>query len=357
MAEVIEHNNIFYIRDFSEIGGVETFTFEMAKKYKDLDIAIVCKTAHKNQIERIKPYCKLYIHTNQIIKCKVAIINYDISIIDFIDPAAKIYQVVHGDYANEAYTWKPPTHERILKYIAVTKYVCESFKKITGLKNVTYNYNPLTIDDKPFLTLVSATRLSKIKGKDRMIRLANSLDNNGIDYIWYIFTNDTNVINLPNVIYMKPRLDVWKWISKADYVIQLSDTEACSYTINEALYRNVPVVVTPLPYLDEIGFKDKVNGYILNFDCSNVDEVAKAMNKKPKFTFDKLEDNYYKLLAKGKSKYKAELAKLKEVECITEYFDMRLCRSIFVGDKFKTDGIRAEELIKAGVCVLSKKEK
>lgn len=351
---VIKHNNIIYIRDFSELGGVETFTFEMIKKYKDLDIAVVYVTAHDSQLERLKPYCKTYKHIGQKIDCKVAIINYDISIIDFITEKAKIYQVVHGDYSHEAYTWKPPTHDRITKYIAVTKYVADNFKRITGLTNVTYNYNPLTIDDKPYLKLVSATRLSKIKGKERMIRLANCLSNNNIDFIWYVFTNDRDSINNPNVIFMKTRRDVDKWIRDSDYLIQLSDTEALAYSINEALYRNVPVIVTPLPYLDEIGFKEGEHGYILNFDCSNVDEVVKKMKTIPKFKFEPLEDNYIKFLAKGKSKYKIEKTKKVKVKCISGYYDMRLGSSVSIGEELVVDGIRAEELIKAKVCILSK---
>ena len=39
----IKHKNIVYIRDFSELGGVETFTYEMVKKYHNLDIAVVYK--------------------------------------------------------------------------------------------------------------------------------------------------------------------------------------------------------------------------------------------------------------------------------------------------------------------------
>ena len=49
----IIHDNIIYVRDISEIGGVETFAYEMVKKYKDLDIAVVYKTAHWKQLERI----------------------------------------------------------------------------------------------------------------------------------------------------------------------------------------------------------------------------------------------------------------------------------------------------------------
>lgn len=136
-----------------------------------------------------------------------------------------------------------------------------------------------------------------------MIKLANALDNTGIEYIWYVFTNDTNAIKNPNIIYMEPRLDVYKWLSHSDYLVQLSDTEACSYSINEALYRNIPVIVTPLPYLKEIGVEDGKNAYIVEFDCSNVNEVAKKMVNIPKFNFKHLEDIYGKLFTKTKSKY------------------------------------------------------
>lgn len=195
----------------------------MVKKYHNLDIAVVYKTAHPTQLQRIRKYCPAYQFKGQDIICKVAIINYDTSIIDYIKEG-KIYQVIHADYENPAYT-KIPQDKRVYQYIAITKHIAESFKRITGNENVILGYNPLTIEDKKPLVLVSATRLSKVKGKDRMIKLAEALDKAGIDYIWYVFTTDINEINLPNIYYMKPTLDVWKWICKADYLVQLSDTE------------------------------------------------------------------------------------------------------------------------------------
>ena len=42
---MIEHSNILYLRDISELGGVETFLWEMLKKYHKYDIAVVYKTA------------------------------------------------------------------------------------------------------------------------------------------------------------------------------------------------------------------------------------------------------------------------------------------------------------------------
>lgn len=295
---MIEHDNIIYIRDFTEIGGVETFTYELAKRYKDLDIAVVCKTICTNQLKRIRKICPIYIHYDQKVICKVAIINYDSSFIKYICNEAKIYQVIHADYSNPVYK-SVPTHERVYKYIAITKHIMKTFKELTGVNNIIQIYNPLEIlVYEKRLVLISMTRLSKEKGKERMKLLARSLDQAKIPYIWYVFTNDTDEIDSENVIYLKPRLDVGYFLEQADYLVQLSDTEGLSYSINEALYRNIPVIVTPLPYLKEIGVIDKVNSYILEFDCSNIKDIVKNINNKPKFNFKKLNDSYDDILVR-----------------------------------------------------------
>lgn len=340
MIIMIECSNIFYIKDLSPLGGVETFIWEMVKKYQDYDIAVVYKTADSKQLARLEKYCMCYQHRKQKIKCKIAIINWDTSIIDYIDEGAEIYQVIHGDYTNPVYTWKPLTHPRIKEYIGVTKFVAEGFKKMMGCKNTTYGYNPLTIDEEEkMLILVSATRLSPIKGKDRMQLLANALDNAGIKYIWYVFTNDKDALKSDNVVYMKPRLDVGRWISKADYVVQLSDTEACSYTINESLYRNIPVIVTPLPYLEEIGVKDGINAWVLKFDCSNMQHIVDNIMNKPKFEFKHLKDRYDDILSHTPSHFKEDKIMEVKVEALDTYeklgiIDNELKRIPKAGEQF-----------------------
>lgn len=346
---MIEHDNIFYVKDISPIGGVETFLYELVKKYKDNDIAVVYKTADSNQLRRLQRYCRTYHHTNQHIKCKVAIINYDVSIIDWINDDADIYQVIHADYEHQCYTCKPPTHQRIKSYIAITKHIKNSFKRITGKDNVIQMYNPLTIEKNKPLILLSATRLSKIKGKDRMIRLASALDKKGIDYIWYVFTTDKNEINNNNIIYMKPRLNLDYWFKEADYLVQLSDTEGLSYSINEMLYRNKPVIVTPLPYLEEIGVKDNENAYILDFNCSNVDEIADKIMTIPKFEFKKLKDDYSKIIVKGKSHYEEDKKKKIDAICIRSYTDLKHNVKYKVGDTVpKISLVRYDELKNIG---------
>ena len=327
---MIEHANIFFVADINVIGGVETYLYELVKKYQDYDIGVVYKTGNEQQINRLKQYCMVYQHTNQRIKCKVAIINYDVSIINFIEKGADIYQTIHGDYSNKVYSWKPLTHPRIKDYICITQYMKDTFTQITGKKNTILHYNPLTIEEEnnKMLILVSATRLTKIKGKDRMIALANALDNAGIKYIWYVFTNDVNAIPNPNVVYMKPRLDVRRWIKKADYLVQLSDTEALCYAMFEALFMNVPVICTPFPFLDEFDIKDGKNAWILDFDLSNMKHIVSNIMNKPKFEYKKFDDGYDEVLDHTPSHFKEDKIMKVKVEALDTYEKLNITDAV-----------------------------
>ena len=41
--EVIKHTNIIYMPTISALGGIETYVYELVKKYDYLDIAVVSK--------------------------------------------------------------------------------------------------------------------------------------------------------------------------------------------------------------------------------------------------------------------------------------------------------------------------
>lgn len=320
---MIEHTNIIYMPNISALGGIETYVYELVKKYKDLDIAVVCKRIHPTQEERIRKYCRVYKHTDELIKCKVAIINYDQSIINYICEDAKIYQCIHADYTNPIYDHKPMPNKRVYRFLGITKFLQEKMEDMLKPNKIDLCYNPLTLDntDKP-IVIVSATRLHKHKGVERMKTLINKLDAANINYLWFVISNDEIDFKSENVIYIKTRLDISKWLELADYVCLLSDSEACSYTLNEALYRNIPIITTPLPYLEEIGVKDNVNAYIMEFDCSNVDSIVDRITTIPKFKFNKLEDNYINIFAESKSNYEEEKLMKVKVKCITNYWDI-----------------------------------
>ena len=320
--KTIEHKNILYANDLHMIGGVETFLYEMCKKYHDLDICVCYKTADKQQIKRLKKLVPVYrVDENTKLLCKVAIINYDMTIIDQI-VEGDIYQTIHADYSNPHYQAlgiAVPTDPRIKGYITITHYSEKTYEEITGIKPM-FSYNPLSVEktEKP-LILMSALRLRVEKGTERMKALINALNNAGINYLWYIFADETWDVEDPHLVYIKPRLDLSYFMEQADYLVQLSDTECCSYSINEMLFRNKPVIVTPLPYLSEIGVKDGKNAYIMNFDCSNVEDIVKKITNIPKFEFKKFTDSYDKILVESKSTYEPQEDRKFLVRCTNQW--------------------------------------
>lgn len=350
----IKHANIIYMPYISELGGIETYVYEMVKKYHKLDIAVICKQCHITQRKKIEKYCRVYIHTNEQIECKVAIINYDQSIIPYINKEAKIYQVFHADYSMPIYQDKPKLNDKITSYIAITEYLQDKMKDLLHTDNIMLCRNPLTIDDEKPIIIVSATRLHRYKGLDRMKLLSDELDRQGINYLWFVITGDIVNFKSKNVICIRTRDDIPKFLSMATYVCLLSDSEADSYTLKEALHRNIPIIVTPLPYLNEIGVKDNENAYIIDFNCTNIKDVVGKIKNVPKFNYKQMKDSYNKILAKDKSKYKSDeelKCFVKVKESVVYYYDMELQKDIYSTEgKYEVTKYRAKELVEAGVC-------
>ena len=342
-----------------ESSNQKTYLYELVKKYKNNDIAVVCKTIAPEQLTRLKKLCRVYIHKDQKIICKVAIINWDTSIINYITKdiwkenakeGEGIYQTIHADYTHPS-QGRVPQDDRIKYFIAITEDVKKNFIKLTNRKNVIVCRNPLEIEkDDPVLTLISATRLTEEKGGSLMLKLANKLDELNINYIWFIFTTDeyknNPVWRNNNIIKMKNRLDVGKFIAKANWLIQPSECEGDSYTLKEALYRGVGIVACELPYFKEYNIEDGKKALFLKLDGSNLEEVANKMKKPLKFTFNPIKDEYDKIIIKGENTYEKDLNTIVKVQCIKEYYDIQLQKFITTkDDPYEANKIRAEYLV------------
>ena len=348
----IRCTNIIYISNISKLGGVESYAYYMARKYRDYDIMVLCKIGDITQLARIRKYCPAVVHHGEKIYCKTMIINYDTSILDYL-AEGKVYMTVHADYSQSCYKILPKWHDtRITKVLAITEHIQKILKEKFNVDSELC-YNPLVLEEKQKrLTLVSATRLSAIKGGERMRQLANELDLAGVNYVWYVFTGDGDCIHSPNVIFIPPRLNVYKWLQEADLVIQLSDTEACSYTISEARAYGVQTCTTPLPYLESIGI-NRDNAIILEFDCSNIKEVVEQIKNVKKVNWKAPEDNYKEYLVESKSKYKEMISTMKKIRVKQPFKDMMHgdCRRT-IGEEFIEDTQRADDLIARGFCYL-----
>ncbi len=311
------YTNIFYISHFNVIGGIETYIYELAKKYHKYDITVMYSAGDSKQIARLRKYVKVIKVPKDIVKCKRLFIMYKCDLDKF--EADYIIQITHADY--EAQNLKPNLDQRINEHYAVSKSVAKTHTKISGLETKVC-YNPITIDKpKRILKLISATRLTKEKGKDRMIKLANILTNANIPFIWLVFTNDLNAIDNPNVIYMKPRLNIRDYIKEADYLVQLSDTEAWCYSVLESLCLGTPVITTPVECFKEMGVETGKNGYYIDFNVKDV-PIDDIYNNIPKFEFKAPKDIYDKLLLKEPSKYNPE--EMVKVRVLKRYQDLVL---------------------------------
>lgn len=296
---------VYYFYNINEIGGIETFFYQLAKKYHDRDITIIYRIGNLKQIDRLKKYVKVIQYHEEVIRCKQAFFNFNLDIIDKVISEEYIL-VIHGDYKDmieKNQITAPPRHPKITKVVAVSNLAAKNYTEITGIPCETC-YNPFEIPkyDRPLL-LMSATRLSVEKGFERMKKLALELEEQDINYLWFVFTNSPQQYISDNMIYLSSRLDIDKYMKGFDYVIQLSDNEGYCYTLIEALSQNIPVVCTPCPVFKELNINES-NSITLEFDCSNIKDVVKKIKENNfNFNYKPKKDNWNKLLLNIKSNY------------------------------------------------------
>jgi len=331
-------SNIFIVPHINVIGGVEAFLYYIAKKYKARDITVYYKWGDYKQIERLEQFVRVKKIDGKI-KCKRVFFAYDIRDIDNVE-AEEYLQIIHADY--KAQNIKPNLHPKITKYYAVSKTAADSFTELTGIE-CDVCHIPIKPDKrKKPLILLSATRLTKEKGKERMIRLARLLDAEGISYKWLVFTNDRNAIDNPNVIFCKPDLNVVDYMPMADWFIQLSDSEAYCCAACEANLQGVPVIMTDLPMVKELGLQ----GITLPLDFDELPVITHP----PKVDFKLPTDKWAKMLTTDKTTYKPPKNDKVTVKAIMRYKDIELNRTVNRGELLRVRPERAKELIKKGVC-------
>ena len=339
------YGNIFYFKYINSIGGVESHFYYLAKKYQDLDITVFYDTADPEQLKRLSKLVRTEKYRGQELKCKKIFVNYSSEEILNTTEAEEYIFVIHADYINQTNLRFIP-HPKITRYLAVSKQVAKNFEEKTGIK-AEVNYNPIILEKpKRVLRLISATRLTAEKGRDRMVKLSEMLDNAKIPYQWIIFTNDPRIFKSPNVVIMPPRYDLIDYIADADYLVQLSDCEAYCYSVVEALSVGTPVLVTDLPVYHELGLKNGENSFLVDFNLDNLN-VTEIYKKRLKFNFKAPEDNYKNILDQIPTTYKEELNTIVKVVPIKEYLDLELGKWVNEDtEPFEVDLVRAKYLVK-----------
>lgn len=342
------NTNLFYFNTLNSIGGIETFFWQLAKKYgKDYDITILYRNGDPEQIKRLSKLVRVKKYKDgEIVHCKRAFCAFNTDILDYID-AEEYYQMLHGDYKKLGVY--PQKHERLQEYVACSEVVRDAYAEVTG-KVAQVSYNPYTPEKpKKVLRLVSATRLTPDKGLKRMEKLASALDEAGVLYTWDVYTDSPRKISNPNIVLRKPRLDVVNFIADADYFVQLSDAEGYCYSVVEALSVGTPVIVTNFDVIHEIGVENGVNGWVLPMDMEGELPIAAICKGLKRFKYTPLEDRWGELLLLAPPDYEEQMSQIVTVKCKKIYFDLQMNRNVEAGEEWEVERRRAELLEDIGV--------
>ena len=290
---------IFFQKLLYVIGGIETWGLTLAKLYEDRDITFIFSEADDIQMMEFAKFCNVIVDDGvSHYKCDVLIsANYDggAIILDRVE-AKKRYQTIHSDFQaiKKCYGWHNfdlKIDDRFDKVIAASETAQRGLKNEFGYDSIVIQ-NPLVpLDEKP-LILLTLSRASEEKGFWRMVSMAKRLEGAGKPFIWLVCSTlcvapaelQKAIKSIPEMIEVEPQFYTKQLLHVADYCVQLSDTEAYCYSVHEALATGVPVIATKFDQAKKI-IKDGKNGYLLDFDLSNLN-VNKIFSEIPKgFTY------------------------------------------------------------------------
>ena len=340
----LETQVVIYIDNAYSIGGIETFIYNFCKSMnKHYDILVLYgNQMATEQIARLTPMVRVMKNDiSKKIKCDSLIMN---RVFDKVPPNItfkKSFQMVHG--CRDANPHRLPTEKG--QIICVSEAVKESFGEESKDAVVLNNIVDST-KSKDMLLLISASRFdTPEKGQQRAVKLAKMLEDNKIPYLWLYFSNRAIPGATKNMIMMNPVLNVREYIKKADYLVQLSDSEAFCYSLVESLIEGTPVITTPLPVLSEIGVKDGENGYVLPFD---MDFDVNKLLEIPSFSYTYNNRNivmkWKKLLGNTKPTHSYKPDETVNVQILTQYTDMEMQKMVYPGEIYPMKKERALQI-------------
>lgn len=343
----IEAQVIIYCQYCATVGGISTVIYNFCHYlHKRYDIMVMYEEMDRMHIEKLSEIVRVTRYDpGKRYCCDTLILN---RLTDEIRPNIDYRQTVQMCHACHQINFRIPQDRDVL--INVSQAAKESWGEESAQGKVIHNM--VHVNKGKCLILVSATRVNTIdKGKNdqRMRMLAEKLLAAGIKFVWFNFA-DGGLRDMPDTFFnMSPRLDIHSYIQRADYLVQLSDAEAYSMSILEALCLNTAVIATPFPSLFEEGFIDGVHGHVIPYDMEFNPEI---LLKVPKFRFkydnDAIIKQWTEILGDEKPKHKYRPSGLVNLICVKKYYDNDLCRNIQIGEHIRVTEQRAAIICGAG---------
>ena len=337
---------VLYASFLGQIGGVETFIYNfclnMANKY---DIVVLYDQIDDIQQTKLSNIVKCYKNNkSNTVYCDTLMM---IRIKDSVPVNIRYEKVIQTVHCVKQLDFKIPKNRDAV--ICVSKASKESFGKEAADAIVINNMSDTTWADKALL-LVSATRTNttdKGKNEERMLRLAKLMKQNHMKFIWLYWGNGLIPQAPKEMVYMGIEPDVRPYIKAADYLVQLSDQEAYSYSLLEALCVGTPVIVTPLSMNRDMRIKDGKNAHIVPFDFDDTYDVKKFLEI-PKFTYNNTNGHLIKKWIDVIENTEPKKQTFKDpvtVRVTRTYKDLQLDRLLNAGEILQMEMERADELV------------
>ena len=332
---------VLYINYVNIVGGIQSFVYHFAKIMGEFyDITYVVNDASQEHVDYMRQVVNVLVNPKEKIYCDTLIMLRILDTIPANIEYKKSIQMCHACKTNER--WHiPQTSDYVVNVSQASK---DSFKE--EAKNSTVIHNLISHNDTKPLVLMSATRIpasDKGNNESRMRTLAAMLNDAQIPFIWLNFSDGVLTDPPKNFFNLGLKMNASGYFKLATYIVLLSDSEAWSYTLLEALTQNIPVLVCPFPSALEMGVEDGKNGYIVPFDMEfdvhkllNVPEFEYQYDNKP------IVDQWKKLIdAKPKPKPKEV-----KVRCVVySYNDLELQREVKRNEEWITSYNRAMYLM------------
>lgn len=287
----------FYYHHINVIGGVEVAILNLIERlHTDYEITIAYSLSDSDieMLIRMSKYANVVnlnyksIEVDTVVYCSIYCQKDKIK-------AERELRWVHGCLADMK--CKLPK-EKIDHYIAVGKVCKEQLDVQLENQESTLIYNELNsqihelaknkFPKSKVLNLVTVSRISREKGFERMLKVAEHLK--GIDYVWHIVGNGYDKKYEEHIKKQAP--DNWvfhgklenpfPYIKNADFLLQLSDYEAFGFVLLEALVLGTTVITTDYSSASEM--INESNGYIIKKDLS--DFATEIFNNKKSFTHE-----------------------------------------------------------------------
>lgn len=335
---------VMYCEFCNMVGGISTFIYNWCDAFKDdYRILFMYDRIPELQLGRLQNIVDCMQRGTTPIQCNTLILN---RLTDKIPKNVRYTKSVQVCHACIQKNYRIPEDRDYL--VNVSEAARRSWGEAARHGRVIHN---IARKDSDGLFLVSATRIGAVdKGSndERYRKLAGMLEAAGIKYTWMNFSDKPltgmpkSFINIPAI------LDIQNIIKRADYLVQLSDVEAYSYSILEALINNTAVICTGFKSAIEQGVNDGVTGYIVPYDMQF--DVKKLLDV-PVFGYaydnQVIKDQWKRLIeAAVPERNERQQDPLERVKArvVRPYRDNELNKSLITGQIIEVNRDRAELL-------------